>query len=68
VNNVEDVLAIEFLAACQGIDFRAPLKPGEGTLKIYRKIREKVKKMNEDRVILGDLIKVKELMRTKFGF
>jgi len=68
VNNVEDVLAIEFLAACQGIDFRVPLRPGEGTLKIYRKIREKVKRMDEDRVIVGDLIKVKELMRTEFGF
>jgi histidine ammonia-lyase len=68
VNNVEDVLAIEFLAACQGIDLRAPLRPGEGTLKIYRKIREKVKRMDEDRVIVGDLIKVKELMRTEFGF
>lgn len=67
VNNVEDVLAIEFLAACQGIDFRVPLRPGEGTLKIYRKIREKVKRMDEDRVIVGDLIKVKELMRTTFG-
>jgi len=67
VNNVEDVLAIEFLAACQGIDFRAPLRPGEGTAKIYRKIRERVKRMDEDRVIVGDLIKVKELMRTTFG-
>lgn len=67
VNNTEDVLAIEFLAASQGIDFRAPLLPGIGTRKIYRKIRQKVKELKEDRVMVGDIIKVKELMRNKFG-
>jgi histidine ammonia-lyase len=65
--NAESVLAIEFLCACQGIDFRAPLKPGVGTDKIYRKIRRRVRKVIEDRVMMGDIIKVKELMRNKFG-
>lgn len=66
-DNAESVLAIEFLSACQGIDFRAPLKPGDGTGKIHRKIRTRVKKLIEDRIMMGDILRVKELMEDKFG-
>ncbi len=66
-DNVESVLAIEFLSACQGIDFRTPLKPGDRTGKIHRKIRTRVKKVIEDRVMMGDILRVKELMEDKFG-
>lgn len=66
VNNAEHVLAIEFFCACQGIDFRAPLRPGIGTDKIYKKIRRRVKKVSEDRIMMGDIVKVKELMQHKF--
>ncbi len=66
VNNSEDVLAIEFLAACQGIDFRSPLKPGTGTGKIYQKIRRKIPPVTKDRLLVLDLVKVKELMRRGF--
>ena len=64
VNNTEDVLAIEFLSACQGIDFRAPLKPGIGTERIYKKVRSIIPFLKEDRILVGDLVKMKELMRT----
>jgi histidine ammonia-lyase len=66
-DNTESVLAIEFLSACQGIDFRAPLKPGDGTGKVHRKIRTRVKKLIQDRVMMGDILRVKELMEDKFG-
>jgi histidine ammonia-lyase len=66
-NNTEDVLAIEFLCAYQGICFRAPLKPGIGTNKIFTRIKERVKEIKEDRILVGDLVKIKELMRVKFG-
>jgi histidine ammonia-lyase len=66
-NNVEEVLAIEFLCAYQGICFRAPLKPGIGTGKIFSRIKERVKEIKEDRILVGDLVKIKELMRIKFG-
>jgi histidine ammonia-lyase len=64
VANTEDVLAIEFLAASQGVDFRAPLKPGIGTGKIHRKIRKIVDPMVKDRSLVLDLVKTKELMRS----
>ena len=66
-DNTESVLAIEFLSACQGIDFRTPLKPGDGTGKIHRKIRTRVKKLIQDRIMMGDILRVKELMEDKFG-
>ena len=66
VNNTEEVLAIEFLAASQGIDFRLPLKPGIGTGKIYKGIRKMIPPVTKDRLLVGDLVKVKELMRGGF--
>lgn len=66
VNNSEDVLAVEFLAACQGIDFRSPLKPGSGTGRIYQKIRSRIPPVTKDRLLVLDLVKVKELMRRGF--
>jgi histidine ammonia-lyase len=66
VNNTEEVLAIEFLAASQGIDFRAPLKPGEIIHRIHRRIRKCVPSLTEDRLLVIDLVKMKELMRRGF--
>lgn len=66
VNNTEEVLAIEFLAASQGIDFRLPLKPGIGTGKIYKEIRKMIPPVTKDRLLVGDLVKMKELMRGGF--
>ncbi|MFQ6002550.1 MAG: histidine ammonia-lyase [Candidatus Zixiibacteriota bacterium] len=67
INNTEEVLAIEFLAASQGIDFRAPLKPGIGTGKIYKQIRKVIPPVTKDRLLVGDVVKMKELMRTQFS-
>jgi histidine ammonia-lyase len=66
VNNTEEVLAAEFLAASQGVDFRAPLKPGKVTQRIHRRIRKCVPPLTEDRLLVIDLVKMKELMRRGF--
>jgi histidine ammonia-lyase len=66
VNNTEEVLAAEFLAASQGVDFRAPLKPGKITQRIHRRIRKCVPPLTEDRLLVIDLVKMKELMRRGF--
>jgi histidine ammonia-lyase len=65
IANTEDVLAIEFLAASQGLDFRAPLKPGIGTGKIHRKVRQTIVPVVKDRSLVLDLVKMKELMRSE---
>lgn len=67
INNTEDVLALEFLAAAQGIDFRAPLKPGIGTGKIHKQIRKAIPPVTKDRLMVGDVVKMKELMRRQFS-
>jgi histidine ammonia-lyase len=67
VGNTEDVLAVEFLAASQGIDLRSPLKPGTGTGRIHRRIRERIPPVTTDRLLVKDLIKMKELMRRGFS-
>jgi histidine ammonia-lyase len=66
VNNTEEVLATEFLAASQGIDFRVPLKPGKVTQRIHLRIRKCVPTLTKDRLLVLDLVKMKELMRRGF--
>lgn len=63
IENVENVLAIEFFTACQGIDFRNPKKLGKITSKAYKHIRSKTKFLKEDRQISLDIEKVKENMK-----
>ncbi|MGH2574520.1 MAG: histidine ammonia-lyase [Ignavibacteria bacterium] len=48
LNNVEKIIAIEFLCASQGIDFLKPLKCGAGTETAYKLLRKKVKHIDDD--------------------
>jgi len=66
LKNAEEVLAIEFLAASQGIDFRTPLKPGIDTNRIYQLIRKRIQPVVKDRLMGADLSRMKELMRGGF--
>ena len=67
INNVEDILSIEFLVASQGIDFRKPLKSGPILQKVHTAIRKMVPELGDDRILMGDLLGIKELMRIGFG-
>src|SRR5206468_10960139 len=55
VRNVRYVLAIELMCAAQGIDYRAPLKPGRGVARAHRAVRASVKPLKADRVLSGDI-------------
>jgi histidine ammonia-lyase len=48
VNNTKNILAIEFLCACQGLDFLRPLKSGKGSKAAYELIRHKVDHIEKD--------------------
>ncbi|HEX9916922.1 MAG TPA: histidine ammonia-lyase [candidate division Zixibacteria bacterium] len=67
INNVEDILSVEFLVAGQGIDLRKPLKPSPILQKVHNAIRRMVPELGDDRVMMGDLVKTKELVRMNFG-
>ncbi|MBI4850735.1 MAG: histidine ammonia-lyase [Acidobacteria bacterium] len=62
VENVEIILATEFLVAAQALDFLLPLKPGNAVLKAYKQIRSQVPFVKED-VMLAELVgKVQKLL------
>lgn len=49
VANVRRVLAIEIICATQGIEYRAPLRPGRGTARVVDVVRELVPPLTSDR-------------------
>jgi histidine ammonia-lyase len=55
VRNVQRVLAIELMCAAQGIDLRAPLRPGRGVARAHEIVRGRVPTLAEDRVLSGDI-------------
>ena len=55
VRNVRYVLAIELMCAAQGIDCRAPLKPGRGVARAHAAVRGLVEPLGRDRVLSGDI-------------
>jgi histidine ammonia-lyase len=55
VRNVQYVLGIELLASAQGIDYRAPLKPGRGVRRAHEIVRRHVATLTVDRVLSGDI-------------
>lgn len=55
VTNTRGILAVELLAACQGIDFRAPLKTSERLQKVHQAIRANVAHYSEDRPFHRDI-------------
>ena len=40
LRNVENILAIELMCGAQGIDFRAPLRPGRGVRTAHERVRD----------------------------
>ncbi len=64
LNNVRNILAIELLAACQGIDFLAPLRPGLEARKAYDIVRSLSKRVDSDRSLAPDIQAVSAAVET----
>jgi histidine ammonia-lyase len=62
LDNVCNVLAIEMLAAAQGIDFLLPLTPGDGTARAHQTIRSVVTHLEEDRIPAPDIKSLHDLI------
>ncbi|MDE3151264.1 MAG: histidine ammonia-lyase [Gemmatimonadota bacterium] len=60
VHNVRHVLAIELMCAAQGLDYRAPLKPGRGAAAVHRVVRSLVAPLAGDRVLAPDIARLAE--------
>ena len=62
IDRAEHVLAIEALCAAQGIDFRAPLRPGAAIADAHRAIRAIVPRLTADRSPSGDIAVLRDLV------
>jgi histidine ammonia-lyase len=63
VDRAEAVLAIEALCAAQGLDFRSPMRPGDGVARAHARLRSLVPHLAEDRPPAGDIAEVRDLLR-----
>jgi histidine ammonia-lyase len=55
LDNLRRIVAIELLAACQGIDFLAPLKTGVEAMKAHALVREVSAHVEADRSLAADI-------------
>ena len=60
VANVQRVVAIELMCAAQGIDYRAPLRPGLGVIRAHEMVRSLVEPLGADRVLTPDIERLAE--------
>ena len=60
--NSERVIAIEFLAAAQGLELRAPLDPAPGTGAALKVLRTASSYLDEDRSLARDIEAACELV------
>jgi histidine ammonia-lyase len=62
VENIESILGIEAMTACQALDFRKPLKTSAENLKLYSQIREKIAFIDQDVLMYVELNKAREVV------
>jgi histidine ammonia-lyase len=63
VELAENVLAIELLAAAEGLEHRRPLKAGRGVERAFAAVREIASPLTQDRMLSGDIAHVAEAIR-----
>jgi histidine ammonia-lyase len=63
VENAEHVLAIELLAAAEGLEYRVPLQPGDGVRQAFKKVRELAPRLTEDRALSDDIQRLAAAIR-----
>ena len=63
VENVEMVVAIELLAAAEGLEHRAPLRPGRGARRAYEAVRARAARLTRDRPLSHDIERIAAALR-----
>jgi histidine ammonia-lyase len=63
LQNCEAVIAIELMCAAQALEFLKPLRPGRGVAEAYRRVRERVPALLDDRVLAPDIAELTALVR-----
>jgi histidine ammonia-lyase len=62
VDNVRHVLAIEYLCAAQGVDLRAPHRPGPALAAARDLLRREVPHLDADRAVAPDVARARALL------
>ena len=63
VDLAENLVAIELLAAAEGLEHRRPLRAGVGVERAFAAVREIASPLTEDRALSGDIASVAEAIR-----
>jgi histidine ammonia-lyase len=63
VGLAEKTVAIELVAAAEGLEYRAPLQPGRGVKQAYEIIRRHVRPLTNDRAMSDEIEKLSAAMR-----
>ena len=63
VRLLESVLSLELMAAAQGLEFLAPLRPGRGVAEAHAALRAAVPALGQDRVLSPDIAAIESLVR-----
>jgi histidine ammonia-lyase len=63
-DNLLQIIAVEFLAACQGIDFRKPLKTSRPLQQAHDSLRIRVPFAAQDRLLAQDIEATAEVIRS----
>jgi histidine ammonia-lyase len=67
LDNLEYILAIELMSACQAIEFRKPLKSSALLEAAHDFVRKTVSFANEDRIFADDINQIKKII-SDFSF
>jgi histidine ammonia-lyase len=66
LRNLQNILSIELLCACQGIDLLAPLQTGTLAKQAYAAVRAKAAKLTGDRALAPDINAISDLISSHF--
>ena len=55
VDLAEKMIALEFIAAAEGLEYRKPLKPGRDVQRAYEAVRQRVERLTTDRSMTTDI-------------
>jgi histidine ammonia-lyase len=62
--NAADIIAIELLAAAQGVDMRRPLTTSPALVRVMREIRNRAAFLDQDRSMAGDIAAIRGLIES----
>ena len=64
VDNAELITAIELITAAEGLEYRAPLQPGQGVKQAYNIVRAHVPRLTADRAMSHEIEKIAAAIRS----